>query len=225
MKTEKGRSRVLGGFVVLAVLSVGMGAYAGPVTLTLDGVLDDVHEHLAGRFAVGDPIHVTITYEAGTPDVFPGDLMLGYYPCITDIDISVAGYTASGSNGSFNVYNDEFGRDLVSATASSVAMPGGTLTGDPVNGWPLWLFEFEFNDSTGTVFSSDALPTTFDPSRFDFALLRVAWREGGYNRYISTHDFTITSTTPVVPVPGALLLSGVGLGFVGWFHRRTSRAG
>ncbi|OHB63963.1 MAG: hypothetical protein A2Y77_10180 [Planctomycetes bacterium RBG_13_62_9] len=195
--------------------------------------MTSVETSLSSHFAVGDLMHVSITYESTTLDWWAADPSSGLYLAITSLDVSVGSYTASGSDGSFIIHDNDSGRDYVSgqvlSAAASMGSPfTGTLTGPDVAGLPLWMFDVGLSDSTQTALSSDALPTSFDPSRFDYRQLSLAWRHetdhGTYNDRIVATDFTSTSSFHPVPVPGALLLAGLGLGMASRLCHRTRRS-
>jgi hypothetical protein len=218
--------------LLAVVLLVCAGARGELITVTFDGALDNVDTSLSGRFAVGDLMHVSITYESTTPDTWwstlPGQ---GYYPAITAFEVSVNGYTATATSGYFAVFDNYPVRDVVEAvvqsfTDGSLSPPRvGTLVGDPVNEMNLWWFRLSLIDNSGTAVTSDALPTSFNPLLFpDQTRLSLEWRHitdyGTFNDSIDASGFTSTSTFPAVPVPGALLLAGLGLSTAGWMCRR-----
>lgn len=224
MKAAQGSWERLGVLGVLMALLACPQAYGELVTVTFDGLLSHVEASLTGRFAIGNAMHVSLTYESTTPDQWPGDPKSGWYPAITAIDVSVAGYTASGSNGDFVVNNDRGDAppidDAIFAHVLSPAAAGsGTLVGDNVAGMPLWWFYLQLDDRTHTALSSDVLPTSFDTSLFDLNQLALVWRNGAYNDGIVAEEFTSTSSFHPVPLPGALLLGSLGVATVGLIGR------
>ena len=232
MKTQEGFHAIPRVLALLVALFICSGASGELITVTFDGTLSNVEASLAGRFSLGDPMHVSITYESTTPDGWP-DPDNGYYPAITSFNVLVedpAGdYTASASDGHFVVNNDRSGGggpdDAIFAEVN--AFGGGTLVGDPVDGMPLWQFLLQLDDGTGTALSNDLLPTSFDPTLFDNNQLILYWRHdtghGIYDDGIAADTFTSTSSFTPVPLPGALLLGILGLGTAGGLVRRHLR--
>ena len=145
---------------------------AVPVIVTFGGPLDEVSSALAGRFSLGDRMQVSITYESSWPDGHP-DPDTGWYECVLAFSAlvdSTMGYTATATDGWWNINNDfpsgdPFAADQVFAHINSPASPsGGTLAGPDVAGLPLWTFFLQLHDDSMTALSSDALPLSFDPA-------------------------------------------------------------
>jgi len=195
-------------------------AYGELITVTFDGPLSIVGSELAGHFSIGDIFHVSMTYESTAPDQWPADPLQGYYLAVTSLNLSVGGYTASSTNGNFTVYDDDGGvRDAVFGQAYSHS--GGTLVGADIDGMPLRDFLLQLDDRTMTAISSDALPTSFDPSLFDNNQLTLHWRTPmGWDTRVVAQEFTSTSSFQAVPLPGAVLLGGLGIATAGGLCRR-----
>jgi len=227
------RRRTKAGLAAMCLVgALGAAAQAMPVIMTFDGPLTHVDSSVADRFGVGDLMHVSITFESTTPDGVPELSYVGYYyPAVTAFSLSVAGYSATATNGYFTIYNDH-GADIMDdsfeMSAEAFDSPGmrvGTLVGDPVNGMDLWWFRLGLFDDTATALDSDALPTSIDVSDFGYyPQMALQWRHisdhGTFNEGISVRSFTSTSTFPTVPVPGAMALAALGAGAVGWIRRR-----
>ena len=195
-------------------------AYGELITVTFDGPLTWVDDELTGHFSIGNTFHVSMTYESTAPDQWPADPLRGYYLAVTSLNLSVGGYAASSTNGDFRVYDDDGGvRDAVFGHAYSHS--GGTLVGADIDGMPLRDFLLQLDDRTMTAISSDALPTSFDPSLFDNNQLTLHWRTpmGWDDRVVAT-EFTSTSSFHPVPLPGAVLLASLGMATTGWICRR-----
>ena len=205
--------------VAAVLLSVPAGVCkAGPVTVTFEGPLDYVSSVLAGRFSLGDLMQVSITYESSWPDGNSNSYS-GFYECIQSFSVfvdSTDDYTATATDGWWTINNDfppppdtSYADQVFAYVNSSGTTTGGTLDGPDVEGLPLWMFSLQLEDSSMTALSSDALPLSFDPGAFDNDQIKLYWRDGTVNRWISASN--LTSTSYVVPAPGAALLGVLGL--------------
>jgi hypothetical protein len=167
---------------------------------------------------------------AGTVDV--GDTITGYYSFDDTAPISSNGFSYSTNHDSFFFVNGLSGKTSHNEIA---VFNNGNLgdqidsrsynnayTGDLIDGHTVSQVFVRFNDSSASVFSSTVLPSSLDPSDFDFIELS---RLDGPEVYFRVTDFTY-GPAAAVPLPAALplFLSGlVGLGVVGWRrHRQKS---
>ena len=205
------------------------------IEVTFEGNLTFVSSSppLATRFSLGDLMQVSIIYESSCPDERPLDSNTGVYDCIQSFSVSVDStipYSATSTTGRWGTRYDYFSYDAILAylwapgTMPPPGAPDPTLDGPDVAGLPLWMFKLNMYDSTGNALSSDALPTSFNPSEFDNNFLELSWREitshGTFNRDIRATDFT--STSRVVPLPGAVLLGMIGLSVAGLKLRKSA---
>jgi len=189
------------------------------VTVTFEGPLEVVNPPLESRFSLGDLMQVSITYESSEPDSYvgPNPDNTGLYNCIQSFNFfvdSAVDYTASATGGQWTVKNDLIvgsPYDHVSTGVLAHLEPitsEGTLTGPDVAGYPLFIFQLSFFDTSATALSSDALPLSFNPTAFDNRQIRLGWR------------FRDESTSHIVPVPGAALLGSLGLISASWRLRK-----
>jgi len=109
-----------------------------------------------------------------------------------------------------------------------------------IYGETMWLNTMTFSDEFGLeeglgngddVVGEDGThlsSTTFylDPQWLDgvAANVRLNWMvDGGLNQMeVETARLRIMAYAPIAPAPGAIFLSGIGLGIVGWLHHRKS---
>jgi len=79
--------------IATTTLSTDLGIVsAAPITITYDGTL--VQADPANSFNIGDPFHVTFTFESSTPDSNP-DTTVGQYAAVTAMSFTVGYYSGS----------------------------------------------------------------------------------------------------------------------------------
>jgi hypothetical protein len=193
--------------LLLALSLSTVGASAAPITFSFTGTVTD---DPFGLSSFGAPIFGDYTFDSASVDAIPGPAA-GSYTSIGPafgFNANVDGMPFSVS-GSLNVSVLDAFIDQYLVTASD-----GTLT-----------LEIFLEDSTGTAFSSDALPLTppllssFDTRQFRFfapdaeflgtvdTLVCTAGCDGGANGR--------------VPEPGMLWLLGAALAALGFCRRST----
>ena len=179
------------------------GAQAALITIQIEAVVDSVWDegdYLEGKIGPGDVISGFYVYESATPDSSPLDPVQGnywHYAPPAGIALTVGG---------FNFMTDPFNiafRVAIRNNAPGDVYSIGSSNNLPLsNGTPVQYFWWQLNDSTGSAFSSDALPTTF-PLLDDWqanALHIDADRKYGITAHV----------TSAIPEPWTILLLGLG---------------
>jgi hypothetical protein len=179
---------------------------AAPITFTYAGAVDSGVGGPAFTAFVGQIATLQYTFDDATPDISPGSAT-GQYALIST-SVTIGGDTWSIAGGTLFIDDGAVDRNRFNNSGA---------TGPSVGGFsPLGIF-LDMNDSTGTAFSSDALPLTQpDPVDFGFTNFGVGFGLGS----LSIQTFTIVEST--VPEPGALVVFGFGLVSLISIRRRRS---
>ena len=150
-------------FSILASLLFATATEADATTFRFSGSITEVVDRggtsqaLNSFFSVGEAVAGSYTFEPTTLDVYPQlDNWGRYENAISSFTIHLGNYSASGISGDFNVRNNASGFDGYQVDP--------VISGPDVNGKSLHSkMNFHFNDSSQTVFDSDALPLTPPP--------------------------------------------------------------
>jgi hypothetical protein len=175
------------------------------ITISIEAEVDSVEDlgnYLEGKISPGDIITGTYTYESTTPDSSPLDPIVGHYYHYSSpagISLNVAGFTfqTDPMNVEFLLgvgNNGPSGDDIYwLASYNNLPLSTGVLVDRIV--WQL-------NDTTGTAFSNDALPTT--------APILGEWQEN-LLRLQGDRAYAIDAhVTSAIPEPGTLVLLSLG---------------
>jgi PEP-CTERM motif len=190
---------IVAGLLITSFSSVG--AVAGLVTVDFSGTVTKVDTSKIPGTKVGDSFSGTLVYDSDTPVTTPGTNLARYtasqpLPAGVGITLTVGGimYAAESTHVmQLTVANDGPAPFPDAFTAFASVNVGGVATSAT----------FGVGDSTGTAFSSTALPTSLDLSKF------------------TTGEFVLGSTdSPIlegtinlqsVPEPGSAVLLGIGV--------------
>jgi hypothetical protein len=195
--------------IVLAVCGLvfwPLPAHATPITIQIEAVVDSVWDHgnyLKGRISPGDIITGYYTYESTTPDSSPLDPVVGRYyhnspPAGISLTVSGFDFRTNPSSVAFDVriVNDNpSGQDIYALNSFNNLPPSNGVTAE--------IITWQLNDPTGTVFSSDALPTTA-PVLDDWQINHLQLLSWGTPYIVDAH------VTSAIPEPSTILLLGLG---------------
>lgn len=196
--------------IVLAVCGLffwPLPVHANLITIQIEAVVDSVQDYgnyLEGQISPGDIITGFYTYESTTPDSSPLDPVVGHYyhyspPAGVLLAVSGFEFRTDPASVVFEmlIINDNpSGHDIYAF---------GSFNNLPLsNGASVDRISWQLNDPSGSVFSSDALPTTapvLEDWQSIYGLILDGQR-GGY--IINAH------VTSAIPEPSTILLLGLG---------------
>ncbi len=189
--------RVIFAAVMITFVST-LGAAAGQVTVNFTGMVSMVNPGAISGTKAGDPFSGKLVYDDSTPVDTPGANPAVYttLPPLASglgMTLTIGGNTYSAETGDLmqlKVGNDLTGMFPDVFTAVSFVNVGGSAT----------VASFGLADTTGTAFSSTALPTSLDLSKFDFSKLTL----GTSDHTIFVGDINLQS----VPEPSSVILLG-----------------
>jgi hypothetical protein len=201
-------------FCGLLLGAIASPAFAVPLVYTLDGTIGFIDPDLAAEsppFALGDPFHFTFSLDSATPgSPVGGGLQYNMVDSFAITLNSIYGVEAIFPNppaGNIIVVDgsprDQFQTNLQ-------ALPGAPFPPD------LGIFRMmqvvtTLHDDAGATFSSDALPTSLDPSDWTYINnVQMIFRDP--NNLVDQRSVfgAVTFASVAVPEPGLAALLAVG---------------
>lgn len=182
-------------------------AHAELITIQITGQVDSIYDpygYFKGKIKVGDLVEGTYVYQSSTPDSDLSDPIKGtYYHYIPPAGISLSAGSVQFASDPFNLAFEVFTRNNIDSgddIYGFISHRNLSLSGNVYVETISW----QLNDSTGTAFSTDALPLTAPVlENWDWNSLHIdTLRAFG----ISGH---VTAAT-VIPEPGTFLIIGFG---------------
>lgn len=184
-------------------------ASAGPITFTFSGTVTVVNPLLASRFAPGDLLTGSLTYDSALADTDAG-INDGFYSPLSSLVFTVDGYSPTFSSGSGFV-------DTRNGVSDQLVLRGD-VTGQAVNFFRPFNLQLSLLDATGQALSSDDLPLAFSTSQFTTNQFFFTFtnRANPYDLTSGGTNFTglqgtFTGNAASAPEPGALALLGTAL--------------
>ena len=178
------------------------------ITINLSATVnyvEDIGNKLGGKINVGSTITGSYTYESTTPDSSPSDPTQGnywYYSSPAGIFLTVGGFNF-GTNPDYvnflvSIGNNASGQDnyLVRSYNNS-PLSNGALVGN---------IDWQLDDHTATVFSSDVLPVT-KPVLDQWQTNVLSIYGGGADDFFIDADVT---SVEIVPEPATILFLTMG---------------
>jgi hypothetical protein len=179
------------------------------ITIEIEAVVDSVMDdgnYLEGKINPGDTITGFYIYESTTPDSSPLDTVVGHYyhyapPAGILLTVGGFEFMTDPNNIKFEmlIVNDNpSGHDIYAfGSSNNLPLSNGVTVGD---------ISFQLNDPTGSVFSSDALPTTA-PVLDDWQenILNIGGGPGGHGQSFGI----LGHVTSAVPEPASIILLGL----------------
>src|SRR5258706_2383304 len=151
-------SRMKTTIVLLIITTTVLGpltpAKAAPITLTYNGTL--VAGDQANSFNIGDPFHVTFTFESSTPDTSP-DPTVGQYAAVTTLSFTVGSYSGFLTTPAPIQVGNDYTAQGGSKDYFNILSFGSAVHGPAVGDRTPSQFILQFEDITHTAFGSDAL--------------------------------------------------------------------
>ena len=202
-------------------------AQAAAVTYYFGGKLEGVDTGLPS-LSVGNSFSGSFTFESTALDAFP-DSAFGIYDAGVTIGVTLNGYSFfSASNCTtcsvVQVGNNVTGSDhfFVYSDIDTNVMP---VTGPNLNGLSPFALNITLRDTSGAVFSSDALSSNLALTSFDDQHFLIAFGDRNNGLPSATGSLTYLSTTAPLPVPEASTsaMLALGLGALAVVRRRKDR--
>ena len=190
MKMNKLKTKT--GYYSLAVfvLLIGIAEWiqAAVITNNFSGTITYVVGTPFGISAsIGDPVSGSFTYDTSLPPAYNSGVVAGYnQPPPSGMSVVISGLTLqSQNNSSLQVTNNYFGSDGFSGFFTPISAGGVLQLGSSML--------FYLSDSTQTVLSNTALPTSLD-------LLSFSFRTGSISDVASNGIVYFSINPPPIPV-------------------------
>lgn len=197
-------------FSTALLVGLASPAAAFPILVSFTGAISQVDANLASAFSDGAPVSGSFEYESTTPDVQPGNpVFANYSEAPSNGSFQFGTYTATGTTGSIQI-------DLAPVHVFGVVL--GSAVGAPVGAFSLTGLQLRLDDSTGTVFPDDSLPTTLDLGDFDMAAASLVFSDGTTPAFVTADLTTLTFTPVPEPAAAALLLAASLAGVLALAH-------
>jgi len=186
-------------------------AHAATLTISFTGTIVTVAPELASALSPGQAMSGSLQIDSTEADTNSDPSFGSYRPDSSNLVIDFGSYSASLSSPALLavLVTDTPFLDSLLITFSC----GASLCIPATSGPPLQRGSFWFYDTTGTVFSSDALPTTLDLSDFNtdpgWSVAELDFGEVGTFQDIVYATFLNLSAT--VPEPGSAWLISAAL--------------
>lgn len=181
---------------------VAENAMAETQSFFYTGVVSEVAPELAAQFQVGDPISGSYAFETTTDASAAGNGSQTYVSAVSEFDVKIGDYLFSMSG---VIPGDIVVADDINGGIDQYQVVGLSTGGLPINGLTPVTHAIQLTDSTGSVFSSDALTALpVDVSAFDDPSMLLAFGDGTSVALLEAQLATIQ-----VPEPDGILLSGV----------------
>jgi hypothetical protein len=208
--------------IIAIALSVGSAAPAAAslATYNFTGDITQVDDGFTA-FSVGETFSGSLTYNLDTPNT--GDDVSGVYDGLTSLTFNIGGYTFSMTNpsGTFEVQVGNQGTNGTSTETTdrfSVLSDATNGLSGSIPGFTIGSIILRLDDSTGNLFSTDALPSDVTLADFDSNGVFVSF-DAVVDPGISGE---LTAFAPAaIPEPGSLaILAGALAGMFVMTRRR-----
>ncbi len=215
---------ILIAFIVVTSSTV----WAFPITFTIEGSV------AGGPFSNEEQMTMSYTFESTSPAGFTSSTEARYPNAITDFSLTLGTYSATATGGEIRVWNDEPLFILPSVYDEyrlRVSLVDG-LSGGQIDEYTIDSLSLNLMDTTGTSFSSTALPNSLNLSSF---INNQGFHSSFFSNVIFFSHPNDAFPTPVVlsvssikttitPEPTTIALLGIGLvGMTGAEVRRRCK--
>ncbi len=200
------------GFVALLTIGMATQAEASPITFAFTGTMTFVDSALGPTITAGAEMSGSFTFESSTPDDQSFGLIGAYPNAISSLSLTMGDYSLTVTNPVSQITVNQLSEHRYDVVTLLDGAP-------PINQRTPTQFVLSLQDTTGTAFSSDALPTALDLNAFDLRFISINFSGFGGGCQIFClpprvdADVTTLQVVPsaAVPEPGTLTLVGVGL--------------
>ncbi|MDX2224006.1 MAG: PEP-CTERM sorting domain-containing protein [Rhodospirillaceae bacterium] len=241
---------VLQKFSAAAVLAIGFTgqAQAAIVTHIFTGTVTSAPSTFTTLGSVGDSIQYSLTFDTAVPPNFSCCNITQYFSAI-NTSFAVDGVILASTNGGgVNIYDHPSGSDIDRYTGYTLSPSNGfpqfPFTNAPIPGYKPRDVEVNFQDNTGNLWSSMAIPTSapsFATVSYSYLFARFTQIDGNGNSILDEYgnetyaeiygsldtmqviEGPLNNPDPPpsgVPAPAAMALFGLGLFGLGVMRRK-----
>lgn len=210
----------------LAVAGLSLAAMTGisqAAIITLDWSAIITETGGNSGITVGDKITGSLSFDSDSPVIIDSGSVVRY---ATNHTVSYVMGARSGSitNMTMAISNNSSGADRIQSFEQFSQTP--VYTGDTIDGKSPFVIYVTFEDTSQSVFSSTALPTSLNAADWTFGTGygAILFGFGGRTDTIRFNNTSFTAEVSAVPVPAGLPLLVTGLGAVAWMRRRKNAA-
>jgi hypothetical protein len=215
---------------VLISLGTSATAHADVITFQFGGQLTSVPAPLSATFSMGQAYSASFTLDSSAPPILSNPVV-AKYPLVF-AQVKIGSYVAAGVPNALNGITIENDHVVTPAPTFDQWLGSSLFSGPAVNGKVVGFGDVDLEDSiTHTAFSSTALPSALDLSKFNTRGFSLSFCDSfsgvtcvGGGDVLGSVD-TVSVTSAAVPQPPSLaLLAIAGLVLLGVGRMKRSQS-